>query len=81
MPRKNEWAQRYGAKRKAIDRQILAEAEAAIGLEASAEAHTAKTQERPPAVNSVASSELQRWIDREMGEQLAFERQKRESLT
>ena len=77
----NHWQKQFGAARRAIDRKILAEAEAAIGLEASAEAHTAKTQERPPAVNSVASSELQRWIDREMGEQLAFERQKRESIT
>ena len=30
MPRKNEWASRYGAKRKAIDRAILAEAEAKL---------------------------------------------------
>jgi hypothetical protein len=77
-----EWKKRFGAKRKAIDRQILAEAEAAIGLEASAGLQTAKIQERPPAVNSVApSDELQRWIQREMGEQLAFEQRKRESLT
>jgi phenylpropionate dioxygenase-like ring-hydroxylating dioxygenase large terminal subunit len=75
MPRQqNEWSKRFGIKRMATDRRILEEAEATIGLEAPVEAQRAKILEPPSAVNFGA------WIEREMGEQLEFERQKRESL-
>ena len=49
---KNEWLSRFGAKRRATDRALLAECERAIGLEESAGLHTAKTSQRPPAANS-----------------------------
>ena len=52
MPRKNEWISRYGAKRRAIDRALLAECERAIGLEESAGLQPAKTSQRPSAAVS-----------------------------
>ena len=55
MPKKNEWASRFGAKRRAIDRAILTECERAIGLEESAGLHTAKTNQPPSAINFEAN--------------------------
>ena len=48
----NDWQARFGAKRRAIDRALLAECERAIGLEESAGLHTAKTSQRPSAAVS-----------------------------
>ena len=50
----NDWHSRFGAKRRAIDRALLAECERAIGLEESAGLHTAKTSQRPSAAVSEA---------------------------
>ena len=50
--KRNEWASRFGARRRATDRALLAECERAIGLEESAGLHTAKTSQRPPAAVS-----------------------------
>ena len=55
MPKKNEWASRFAAKRRAIDRALLAECERAIGLEESAGLHTAKTSQGPSAAVSEAN--------------------------
>ena len=52
----NDWQTRFGAKRRAIDRALLAECERAIGLEESAGLHTAKTSQRPSAAVSERSS-------------------------
>ena len=52
MPKKNEWASRFGAKRRATDKAYCAEAERAIGLEESGGLHTAKTSHRPSAAVS-----------------------------
>ena len=52
MPRKNEWASRFGAKRRATDKAYCAEAERAIALEERAGLHAAKTSQRPPAAVS-----------------------------
>jgi hypothetical protein len=48
----NDWLSRFGAKRRAIDRALLAEAERAIGLEERGGLHTAKTSQRPSAAVS-----------------------------
>ena len=48
----NDWQTRFGAKRRVIDRAILAECERAIGLEERGGLHTAKTSQRPPAAVS-----------------------------
>ena len=48
----NDWHSRFGAKRRAADRALLAECERAIGLEEPAGPHTAKTRQRPSAANS-----------------------------
>ena len=50
--KKNEWASRFAAKRRAADRALLAECERAIGLEERAGLHTAKTSQRPSAAVS-----------------------------
>lgn len=54
MPRKNEWQSRYGARRKAIDRALLAECERTLGLEEAKGPLPAKNGQRPSAVNSEA---------------------------
>ena len=51
----NDWLSRFGAKRRAADRAILAECERAIGLEERAGLHTAKTSQRPSAAVSEAN--------------------------
>jgi hypothetical protein len=48
----NDWLSRFGAKRRVIDRALLAEAERAIGLEERGGLHTAKTSQRPSAAVS-----------------------------
>ena len=48
----NDWQMRFGARRRAIDRAILAECERAIGLKERAGLHTAKTSQRPSAAVS-----------------------------
>ena len=52
MPKQNAWASRYGAKRRAIDRALLAECERAIGLEEKSAPQRLKTETPPSAVNS-----------------------------
>jgi hypothetical protein len=52
----NHWQKQFGAARRAIDRKILAEAEAAIALEERLGAQTAKN-ERPPSAASVEAPE------------------------
>ena len=51
----NDWLSRFGAKRRAIDRALLAEAERAIGLEESAGLQPAKTSQGPSAAVSEAN--------------------------
>ena len=48
----NDWLSRFGAKRRAADRALLAAAERAIALEESGGLHTAKTSQRPSAAVS-----------------------------
>jgi hypothetical protein len=45
----NHWQKQFGAARRAIDRKILAEAEAAIGLEEKSGPQTAKNKTPPSA--------------------------------
>ena len=52
----NHWQKQFGAARRAIDRKILAEAEAAIGLEEKSGLQVAKN-ERPPSAASVEALE------------------------
>ena len=52
MPRKNEWASRFGAKRRATDRALLAECERAIGLEEKSAPQRPKTEPPPSAAVS-----------------------------
>ena len=60
----NQWEARYGARRRAIDRALLAEAEAAIGLEENARPHSAAPK----------------WIQAEMREQISFEDSERQRI-
>jgi len=53
----NHWQKQFGARRREIDRKILAEAEAAIGLEEKSGPQTAKN-ETPPSAASVEAPEL-----------------------
>jgi hypothetical protein len=50
----NHWQKQFGAARRAIDRKILAEAEAAIGLEEKSGPQTAKNKTPPSAAFSEA---------------------------
>jgi hypothetical protein len=50
----NHWQKQFGAARRAIDRKIMAECEAAIGLEEAREAQTAKNETPPSAAFSEA---------------------------
>ena len=50
----NDWQTRFGAKRRAIDRALLAECERAIGLEENPQA---STQPKPANGRSAAISE------------------------
>jgi hypothetical protein len=68
MPKKNEWASRFGAKRKVTDRAILAAAECAIVAEEAA------------ALQHKADSAHAQWLEDEMRQQLAFENEKRRML-
>ena len=52
MPRKNEGTVRFGAKRRAIDRALLAAAEAAIALEEKSAPQHPKTETPPSAAIS-----------------------------
>ena len=52
MPRRNEWLSRFGAKRKALDRALLAECERAIGLEEKSAPQQPKTEIPPSAAVS-----------------------------
>ena len=52
---KNEWLSRYGARRKAIDRALLAECERAMGLEEKSAPQQPKTETPPSAVNYEAN--------------------------
>jgi hypothetical protein len=51
----NDWLSRFGAKRRVIDRALLAECERAIGLEESAGPPPAKTSQGPSAINFEAN--------------------------
>jgi hypothetical protein len=59
MPRKNEWASRFGAKRKEIDRRILAEVERQIAAEEAA------------ALQHKADSAHAQWLEDEDRERIA----------
>jgi hypothetical protein len=48
----NDWQTRFGAKRRAIDRALLAECERAIGLEEKSAPQQPKTETPPSAANS-----------------------------
>ena len=52
MPRKNEWASRFGAARRATDKAYCAAAEAAIALEERGGLQPTKTSQQPPAAVS-----------------------------
>ena len=52
MPKQNEWERLYGAKRRAIDRALLAECEAAIALEEKSGVSEPKTETPPSAAVS-----------------------------
>jgi hypothetical protein len=66
----NDWQKQFGAARRAIDRRILAEAEAAIGLEGLDRPPVAKNQERPPAGFSEAPDDARLAIARAFGRPL-----------
>ena len=51
----NDWLSRFGAKRRAIDRALLAECERAIGLEERGGLQPAKTSQGPSAAVSEAN--------------------------
>ena len=59
--RKNEWATRFGAARRAADKAYCAAAERAIALEGS---QTAKTAPPPPVGNSEAREAIARAFGR-----------------
>lgn len=52
--RANEWQRRYGARRRAIDRGILAEVERQIELEELAEGHATREREAREARERLA---------------------------
>ena len=52
MPKQNEWERLYGAKRRAIDRALLAECERAIALEEKSGVSNPKTETPPSAAVS-----------------------------
>ena len=52
----NHWQKQFGARRREIDRKILAEAEAAIGREEKSGPQTAKNK-TPPSAASVEAPE------------------------
>ena len=68
MPKQNEWERLYGAKRRAIDRALLAECEAAIALEEKSGVSEPKT-EIPPSAAVSGLSERDR-IARAFGRQV-----------
>jgi hypothetical protein len=77
MPRQqNEWSKRFGINRMATDRKLCEAAEAAI----VAELHAREELLVDPKAKIGAVVKADDWVQREMGEQLEFERQKRESL-
>jgi hypothetical protein len=66
--KRNEWASRFGAKRRATDRAILAECERAIALEEKSAPQRPKT-ETPSSVANFGLSERDR-IARAFGRQV-----------
>jgi hypothetical protein len=54
----NHWQRQHGAARRLIDRQLLAECEAAIALEEAGGAPTAKNQTPPSAASAEAPAAL-----------------------
>ena len=65
----NHWQKQFGARRREIDRKILAEAEAAIGLEEKSGPQTAKNK-TPPSAASVEAPEEALRIARAFGRPL-----------
>jgi hypothetical protein len=63
----NHWQKLHGARRRAIDRKILAEAEAAIALEEARSSHTAKNETPPSATACEAPDEERQRIARAFG--------------
>ena len=66
MPRANGWASRFGAARRRLDSQYLADAEASIDAEE-------ERRSSAPRIEALAPS----WLETQMIDQLAFEKEKR----
>jgi hypothetical protein len=66
----NHWQKQFGASRRAIDRKILADAEAAIALEEARGAQTAKNETPPSAAFCEAPNEEALRIARAFGRPL-----------